>query len=76
VRANRDIRQCNAHCREKGNIADGDRMKSHGAQVLPGNGGPGRSIQDRISGRCQRRRWWRRHDLRRVLLSIIDRPPD
>jgi len=40
VRANRDIRQCNARCREKGNIADGDRMKSYGAQVLPDNGGP------------------------------------
>jgi len=40
VRANRDIRQCNARCREKGNVADADRMKSYGAQILPGHGGP------------------------------------
>ena len=38
--ANRDIRQFNARCREKGNITVAHRMKSYGTQSLPGNGGP------------------------------------
>jgi hypothetical protein len=54
--ANRVIHMFIAPRGKKGNIAVAQRMKSYGAQALPVNGGPGGSIQDRLSGRRPRRR--------------------